>query len=104
MSPGTSKGKGFAGAGEAARLWRWPKITHGQSDRQRAVGSLGAGLTPGSDPKGMRGPGHMGNERVTVLNLRVVLVDPERNLLACAVRCRAPMAAWYIRSRRPRPG
>ena len=57
-------------------------MTHGQSDRQRSVGSIGAGSTPGRVFKGMKGPGHMGNKRVTVLNLEIVKVDPEQNLLA----------------------
>lgn len=78
---GISKGKGFAGAMKRHHFGGGP-ITHGQSDRQRAVGSIGAGTTPGRVYKGLRRPGHMGNERVTVLNLKVVKVDPERNLLA----------------------
>ncbi len=77
---GTSKGKGFAGAVKRYHFRGGPK-THGQSDRQRAPGSRGSGTTPGRTYKGARGPGHMGNDRVTVANLRIVLVDPERNLL-----------------------
>jgi large subunit ribosomal protein L3 len=78
---GTSKGKGFAGAVKRYHFRGGPK-THGQSDRQRAPGSRGSGTTPGRVYKGSRGPGHMGNERVTVQNLAIVLVDGERNLLA----------------------
>jgi large subunit ribosomal protein L3 len=77
---GTSKGKGFAGAVKRHHFKGGPK-THGQSDRQRAPGSRGSGTTPGRVYKGARGAGHMGDERVTVQNLGVVLVDPERNLL-----------------------
>lgn len=77
---GTSKGKGFAGAVKRYHFRGGPK-THGQSDRQRAPGSRGSGTTPGRVYKGARGPGHMGNERVTAQNLAVVLVDGERNLL-----------------------
>jgi large subunit ribosomal protein L3 len=77
---GTSKGKGFQGAVKRYHFRGGPK-THGQSDRNRAPGSRGSGTTPGRVYKGARGPGHMGNERVTVQNLRVVLVDAERNLL-----------------------
>ena len=77
---GTSKGKGFAGAVKRYHFRGGPK-THGQSDRNRAPGSRGSGTTPGRVYKGARGPGHMGNDRVTVSNLRIVLVDPERNLL-----------------------
>ena len=78
---GTSKGKGFAGAVKRHHFRGGP-VTHGQSDRTRAVGSIGSGTTPGRVYKGMRGPGHMGNERVTILNQMVARVDPERNLLA----------------------
>ena len=78
---GTSKGKGFAG-GMKRHNFKGGPITHGQSDRQRATGSVGSGSTPGRTFKGMRGPGHMGNRRVTTLNLSVVRVDAERNLLA----------------------
>jgi large subunit ribosomal protein L3 len=77
---GTSKGKGFAGGVKRHGFRGGPK-THGQSDRQRAPGSIGATTTPGRVFKGKRGPGHMGSERVTSQNVRVVLVDPERNLL-----------------------
>jgi large subunit ribosomal protein L3 len=77
---GTSKGKGFAGAVKRYHFSGGPK-THGQSDRQRAPGSRGSGTTPGRVYKGSRSPGHMGHERVTAQNLKVVLVDGERNLL-----------------------
>ena len=77
---GTSKGRGFAGAIKRHGFHRGPK-THGQSDRERAPGSHGATSTPGRVFKGSRGPGHMGSVRVSSQNLRVDLVDPERNLL-----------------------
>jgi len=78
---GISKGRGFAGAVKRHGFAGGPK-THGQSDRHRATGSRGAGTTPGHTFPGTRGPGQMGNARVTVQNLKVALVDPERNLLA----------------------
>ncbi len=78
---GVSKGRGFAGAVKRHGFAGGPK-THGQSDRQRATGSRGAGTTPGHTFPGTRAPGHMGDDRVTVQNLKVALVDPERNLLA----------------------
>ena len=77
---GTSKGKGFAGAVKRHHF-AGGKKTHGQSDRHRAPGSRGAGTTPGRVFKNARGAGHMGDERVTVQALKVVLVDAERNLL-----------------------
>lgn len=78
---GTSKGKGFAGTVKRHGFSGGPK-THGQSDRWRAPGSVGAGSKPGRVFKGVRMSGRMGNEQVTVLNLKVVLVDAEKNLLA----------------------
>ncbi len=78
---GTSKGRGFAGLVKRHHFKGGPK-THGQSDRQRRAGSIGATSTPGRVWKGLRMAGHMGNERVTTQNLEVVMVDPERNLLA----------------------
>lgn len=78
---GVSKGKGFAG-GMKRHGFRGGPATHGQSDRARAPGSIGSTSTPGRVWKGMRMAGHMGDHRTTVQNLEVVLVDPERNLLA----------------------
>jgi large subunit ribosomal protein L3 len=78
---GVSKGKGFAGVVKRHHFRGGPK-THGQSDRWRAPGSIGSGTTPGRVFKGTRMAGHMGNERVTVQNLKVVRIDPERNLVA----------------------
>ena len=77
---GTSKGKGFQGAVKRYHFKGGPR-THGASDRERAPGSRGSGTTPGRVYKGSRGPGHMGSDRVTSQSLRVVLVDPERNLI-----------------------
>ena len=77
---GTSKGKGFAGGVKRYGFAGGPK-THGQSDRQRAPGSRGAGTDPGRVFKGSRGPGHMGNVPTTSQNLKVALVDAERNLI-----------------------
>ena len=77
---GTSKGKGFQGGVKRYNFRGGPK-THGQSDRHRAPGSIGAGSTPGRVIKGMRMAGRMGGEKVTVKNLELLHVDPERNLL-----------------------
>jgi len=78
---GTSKGKGFAGVMKRHNFRGGPK-THGQSDRWRRPGSVGSGTTPGRTFKNMRMAGHMGDARVTVKNLRILSVDPERNLVA----------------------
>jgi large subunit ribosomal protein L3 len=77
---GTSKGKGFQGGMKRYGFRGGPK-THGQSDRGRSPGSRGSTTTPGRVYKGSRGPGHMGTDRVTTQNLKIVLVDTERNLL-----------------------
>jgi large subunit ribosomal protein L3 len=78
---GTSKGRGFAGTIKRHHFHRGPK-THGQSDRERAPGSIGQCATPGRTFKGQRMGGRMGNDRVTMQNLEVAVVDPEKNLLA----------------------
>lgn len=75
-----SKGRGFAGTMKRHGFGGGPR-THGQSDRARAPGSIGGGTTPGKVFKGLKMAGHMGNQKVTVKNLRVVRVNPERNLL-----------------------
>jgi large subunit ribosomal protein L3 len=77
---GVSKGKGFAGVVKRHHFAGGPK-THGQSDRHRAPGSIGATTSPGRVLKGMRMAGHMGNSRVTARNLEVCKADPARNLL-----------------------
>jgi large subunit ribosomal protein L3 len=77
---GTSKGRGFQG-GVKRHGFRGGPRTHGQSDRLRAPGSIGSSATPGRVFKGMRMAGRMGNDRVTVQNLKVLRVDSERNLL-----------------------
>jgi large subunit ribosomal protein L3 len=77
---GTSKGRGFAGVVKRYHFAGGSK-THGQSDRHRAPGSIGAGTDPGRVIKGLKMAGHMGDERVTVQKLQVVKADPERNLL-----------------------
>lgn len=77
---GLSKGKGFAGVVKRHHFAGGPK-THGQSDRHRAPGSIGATSSPGRVLKGMRMAGHMGSKKTTVRNLEVVKVDINCNLL-----------------------
>ena len=76
---GVSKGHGFTGVIARHNFRRGPK-SHG-SDHHRAPGSIGAGTYPGRVWKGTRMAGHMGNEQVTVKKLKVVKVDPDRNLI-----------------------
>jgi large subunit ribosomal protein L3 len=76
----TSKGRGFQGGVRRHNFAGGPK-THGQSDRHRAPGSIGAGTTPGRVWKNTRMAGRMGNKRVTVQNLEVVDVLPEQHII-----------------------
>jgi large subunit ribosomal protein L3 len=76
---GTSKGKGFQGTVKRHNFSRGP-VTHG-SHNVRAPGAIGASATPSRVFKGIRGPGQMGNRRVTQRGLEVVEVMPDRNLL-----------------------
>jgi large subunit ribosomal protein L3 len=76
---GTSKGKGFQGTVKRHGFSRGP-VTHG-SHNVRAPGSIGAAAYPARVFKGIRGPGQMGNKRVTQKGLEVVRVDAGRNLL-----------------------
>jgi large subunit ribosomal protein L3 len=77
---GFSKGKGFAGVVKRYHFAGGPK-THGQTDRHRAPGSIGATTFPGRVLKGKHMAGHMGSKKVTVRNLEVLQVDPSRDLL-----------------------
>jgi len=77
---GTSKGRGFAGVMKRHNFAGFIR-SHGTHEFFRHGGSIGTRLTPGHVLKGKKMPGQMGNERVTVQNLRVVKVDAERNLL-----------------------
>jgi large subunit ribosomal protein L3 len=77
---GFSKGKGFAGVIKRYHFAGGPK-THGQSDRHRAPGSIGATTSPGRVLKGKKMAGHMGNKQITARNLRVYEADQERDLL-----------------------
>jgi large subunit ribosomal protein L3 len=97
---GTSKGRGFAGVVKRHNFSGGPK-THGQSDRWRRGGSIGSGTTPGRVLKNMRMPGHMGDARVTVKNLRILRVDPERNLVAIRGALPGPTGALVMIRKAP---
>lgn len=77
---GTSKGKGFAGG---MKRWNFSglRASHGVSVSHRSIGSTGGRQDPGKTFKGKKMPGHLGVERVTTQNLRVVQTDPERGLI-----------------------
>jgi large subunit ribosomal protein L3 len=78
---GTSKGKGFQGVVKRHGFAGVGQATHGQHNRLRAPGSIGAGSDPSRVFKGMRMAGRMGGKRAKVQNLQVLKVDAEKNLL-----------------------
>ena len=78
---GTSKGKGFQGVVHRYHFQGVGGKTHGQHNRLRHPGSMGASSWPSRVFPGMRMAGHMGNERVKVFNLKIIKVIPEHNLL-----------------------
>ena len=78
---GTSKGKGFQGVVKRYNFKGVGDATHGQHNRQRAPGSIGAASYPAKVFKGMRMGGRMGGNRVKVKNLKVVKLFPEKNLI-----------------------
>ena len=78
---GISKGKGFQGIVKRHGFGGVGGSTHGQHNRLRAPGSIGAASYPARVFKGLKMAGQMGNERVTVQNLRVLKVVPEKNLI-----------------------
>lgn len=78
---GKSKGKGFQGVVKRHGFSGVGDATHGQHNRQRAPGSIGAASYPAKVMKGMRMAGQTGNSKTTITNLRVLKVIPEKNLL-----------------------
>ena len=78
---GTTKGKGFQGVVKRHNFKGVGDATHGQHNRQRAPGSIGAGSYPARVFKGMRMSGRMGVEKITTQNLVIQAVDAEKNLL-----------------------
>ncbi|MCX7954963.1 MAG: 50S ribosomal protein L3 [Bacteroidales bacterium] len=78
---GFSKGKGFQGVVKRHRFAGVGEQTHGQHNRLRAPGSLGASSFPSRVFKGMRMAGRMGNKRVKMINLEIIKILPEHNLL-----------------------
>ena len=78
---GTSKGKGFQGVVKRHNFGGVMQATHGQHNRLRAPGSIGAGSDPSRVFKGLRMAGRMGGKQVTVQNLQVLKIDQEQNLL-----------------------
>ncbi len=92
---GISKGKGFTGVVKRYGFKGGPK-THGQSDRHRAPGSIGASSSPSRVFKGTRMAGRTGGRRVTVRNSVLVKIDPGRNLLAIKGPLPGPPQGYLI--------
>jgi len=93
---GISKGRGFAGVVKRHDFGGVGQQTHGQSDRQRAPGSIGASSYPSRVVPGMRMGGHMGHAQVTVRNLEVIDVDTEDNVLAVKGAVPGPNGGYVV--------
>ncbi|WP_295810368.1 50S ribosomal protein L3 [uncultured Apibacter sp.] len=93
---GTSKGKGFQGVVKRHGFGGVMQATHGQHNRLRAPGSIGAGSDPSRVFKGMRMAGRMGGNQVTVQNLQVIKVDNEKNLLIVKGAIPGPKNSYVI--------
>lgn len=93
---GVSKGKGFQGVVKRHGFGGVGQATHGQHNRLRAPGSIGAGSDPSRVFKGMRMAGRMGGKNVTIQNLNVVKVDTEQNLLIVKGAVPGPKNSYVI--------
>jgi large subunit ribosomal protein L3 len=93
---GISKGKGFQGVVKRYGFQGVGGTTHGQADRLRAPGSMGASSWPSRVFKGKRLAGHMGGERVKVLNLKVIKMIPESNLILIKGSIPGPKGSYVI--------
>ncbi|MBV7440657.1 50S ribosomal protein L3 [Weeksellaceae bacterium TAE3-ERU29] len=93
---GTSKGKGFQGVVKRHGFGGVGQATHGQHNRLRAPGSIGAGSDPSRVFKGMRMAGRTGGKKVTVQNLQVVRVDEEKNLIIVKGAVPGPKNSYVI--------
>ena len=93
---GVSKGKGFQGVVKRHGFRGVNDQTHGQHNRGRAPGSLGASSFPSRVLKGMRMAGQTGNKKVKILNLRIVKIVPENNLLLLKGAVPGPNGSYLI--------
>ncbi len=93
---GTSKGKGFQGVVKRYNFKGVNDATHGQHNRLRAPGSLGASSYPSRVFKGMRMAGRMGGDRVKMINLKVMKIVPEKNLLVVKGAVPGPNNSYVI--------
>jgi large subunit ribosomal protein L3 len=92
---GTSIGKGYAGG---MKRWNFGglRATHGVSISHRSIGSTGGRQDPGRTFKNKKMPGHMGVDRVTTLNLKVVQTDPERGLILIEGAVPGAKGGWIM--------
>ena len=93
---GNSKGKGFQGVVKRHGFGGVGQRTHGQHNRERAPGSIGAASYPARVFKGMRMAGQKGNEQVTIENLEVLKVLPEKNLIVVKGSVAGPRNSYLI--------
>ncbi|NOZ36264.1 MAG: 50S ribosomal protein L3 [Chlorobi bacterium] len=93
---GFSKGKGFQGVVKRYNFKGVNDATHGQHNRLRAPGSLGASSYPSRVFKGMRMAGRTGNDRVKVLNLRILKVIPENNIIIVKGSVPGPKGSYIL--------
>lgn len=93
---GKTKGKGFQGVMKRWNFKGGPATHGGPTGKMRHGGSIGAGTTPGRVVKGKKMAGHMGDDRQTIQNLRIVQVDEESNLIAVAGSIPGPNGAYVM--------
>ena len=96
---GISKGKGFQGVVKRYNFKGVNDATHGQHNRLRAPGSIGASSYPSRVFKGMRMAGRMGGERVKIINLKVMKIYPEKNLVVLKGSVPGPNGSYIILER-----
>jgi len=96
---GTSKGKGFQGVVKRHGFNGVGGETHGQHNRLRAPGSVGASSWPSRVFKGMRMAGQMGNKKVKIINLQILKIIPEKNLLVVKGSVPGPSGSYLILER-----
>lgn len=92
---GKTKGKGFAGVVKRYRMKGGPR-THGQSDRERSVGSIGMRTIPGRVFKGKRMPGHMGVKTKTIKGLKIIKYDKDTNCILVSGAVPGPNNSYLI--------
>ena len=96
---GTSKGKGFQGVVRRHGFAGVGQATHGQHNRNRAPGSLGASSWPSRVFKGMRMGGRMGGDRVKMINLQIMKIIPEKNIVVVKGSVPGPNGSYLILER-----